>query len=169
MSLKKNKEMIAPEDLERAVNSVINHMNDIDNLYPVQMTLFKALLGKDNIFFTSATNSGKTLPVLIFPYIVEKLSEMGYPTQGGKVLFVTPLNSIKMSMISNARMMGISCEGLTSKNYAALLESSDIKVLFVSPEVLKISAVSTALLAHRKDFGLKCIDEVHLGMLSIYK
>ena len=73
------------------------------------------------------------------------------------------------SMISNARMMGISCEGLTSKNYAALLESSDIKVLFVSPEVLKISAVSTALLAHRKDFGLKCIDEVHLGMLSIYK
>ena len=166
MSLTKKKEMIAPDDFERAVNSVINHMNNIENLYPVQMTLLKALLGNDNIFFTSATNSGKTLPVLMFPYIVEKLSEMGYPTQGGKVLFVTPLNSIKMSMISNARMMGISCEGLTSINYAAVLESSDIKVLFISPEVLKISSVSTALLSHRKDFGLKCIDEVHLGMFS---
>ena len=50
------------EDLEAAVSSVLEDLRGIDELYPTQMELLSSLLGKESIFFTSATNSGKTLP-----------------------------------------------------------------------------------------------------------
>ena len=40
---------------------------------------------------------------------------------------------------------------------------SDTAVLFISPEVFKIPAVTKNLLDHRTNFVLKVVDEAHLG------
>ena len=59
-------------DLEKAVTVVLSRLVGIDGLYPKQWDLLKALMKYDNIFYTASTNSGKTLPTIIYP------SGMGY-------------------------------------------------------------------------------------------
>ena len=149
-------------DLASSVSNVVGRLPGIENLYPVQIQLLDTLLKKDNIFFTSATNSGKTLPALIFPDILEELRDAGYNVKSGKVLFLTSLNSIKMSMVSSAQKLGIRCAAVTVENCRDVV-SSGVKVLFISPEVLKVARVTSCLLSHRADFILKVVDEAHLG------
>ena len=154
---------IPPEVLKEAVNIVVDQLVDITDLYPVQMELLNSLLHEKNIFFTSATNSGKTLPAVIYPYVLDELGKLGYEVPSGKVLFITALNSIKLSMVSSVKALGLACEAVTADNYIDVISSPEVKVLFVSPEVLKIPKVTSCLLSNRQAFVLKVIDECHLG------
>ena len=74
---------------------------------------------------------------MIYPQVVEELNKFGYGLPAGKVLFVTALNSIQMSMVSGMTTLGVECEALTIDNYEEVL-ASDLKVIFTSPEVLKL-------------------------------
>ena len=89
------------------------------------------------------------------------MNKLGYEFSSGKVLFVTALNSIQMSMVTSVKSLGLECEAVTVDNYAEVL-ASDVKVLFVSPEVMKLPRISSCLLAHRASIILKVIDEAHL-------
>ena len=156
---------IRSEDLNKSVDNVVERLTGISELYPVQLELLTALVTKENIIFTSATNSGKTLPAVLYPSILEELVKLGYNVPSGKTLCITALNSIKLSMVSTVKALGIVCEAVTFDNFKKVIPSSEVKVLFVSPEVLKIPQVSACLLAHRHAFVLKVIDEFHLGEL----
>ena len=67
---------IKPEDIERAIEEVVKKLNGIDNLYPGQHEIILSLFHSDNIFFTSSTNSGKTLSAVIYPEILKYLGGM---------------------------------------------------------------------------------------------
>ena len=98
---------------------------------------------------------------MIYPQVVEELNKFGYGLPAGKVLFVTALNSIQMSMVSGMTTLGVECEALTIDNYEEVL-ASDLKVIFTSPEVLKHPRVCRCMLSHRNAFILEVIDEAHL-------
>ena len=126
-------------------------------------------MDQKNIFMTSPTNSGKTLLALIFPSVLSELHGLGHTELkvNGKVLFLTALNSIQMSMISSARYMNIKCESVTESNVEELM-SSDNSVLFIGPEVMKSSRVIKALMKWRRLFVLKVVDEVHLCKMIMW-
>ena len=151
-------------DLNTAIGNVLDDIVGIDELYPVQIELLSALVQKNNTFFTSSTNSGKTLPCVLYPQVLDELFKMGYNVMSGKVLFVTALNSIKHSMSSNMKALGIDSEAVSVENFSVVLKSPT-QVLFISPETLKVPEVTKCMLLHRKDFILKVIDEAHLGKL----
>ena len=154
---------IKPEDLDRAIKEVVKNLNGIDDLYPGQQEIIQTLFHSENIFYTSSTNSGKTLPAVIYPDILKYLGGMGYSfPDNPKLLFVTALNSLKLSLVNSVKRIGISCEAVTSDNLLELLNSST-SVLFISPEVLKQAAVTQTLIMHRAMFVLKVVDEAHLG------
>ena len=154
---------ISPVDLEKAVQAVLQGLNGISSLYPSQYEILSSLLQHDNVFFTSSTNSGKTLPAVIYPEILRELSSLGYDfPSNSKLLFITPLNSLKLSLVNNVKALGIDCEAMTSENVDNLLNSTT-SVIFISPEVLKQPAVTQTLLMHRSKFSLKVVDEAHLG------
>ena len=150
-------------DFISSINTVIGSLRGIEELYPHQIELLNCLVNKKNVFMTSPTNSGKTLPALILPRIFNELNILGYEKipANRKVLFVTALNSLQMSMLSSTRAMGISCESVTSKNIDEVIKS-DVSILFIGPEVLHIPAVTNSLLKCRDKFILKVVDEVHL-------
>ena len=148
--------------LQEAVSEVLKNV-DIESLYPNQWTLLRAIFEEENIFFTSATNSGKTIPPVLYPLVQKALVKFGYTVpQKPKVLFVTALNSLQISLIGNLKAIGINCQAVTSSNVQGLLES-DTSVFLISPEVLKLLSVTKVLLNYRSDFVLKVIDEAHLG------
>ena len=68
--------MILDEDLNKAIQNVIEKLEGVSQLYAVQIQLLTALVKQENVFFTSATNSGKTLPAVIFPEIVDELNKL---------------------------------------------------------------------------------------------
>ena len=154
---------IKSEDLEKAIAEVVKKLTGIDNLYPNQHELILSLIKSDNIFYTASTNSGKTLPAVIYPDILKYLNSLGYSFPASpKLLFVTALNSLKLSLVNNVKSIGINCEAVTSENLKELLDSST-SVLFISPEVLKQPGVTQMLILHRAMFVLKVVDEAHLG------
>ena len=155
---------VLEEDLATAIKHVLENIEGISELYPLQIKLLSSLVKQENVFFTASTNAGKTLPAVIFPQIVQELNKLGYGLSSGKVLFVTPLNSIQMSMRSSLEVLGIECAAVNSENYEKVL-ASEVSVIFISPEMMKMSCISKCLLSHRKDFLLKVIDECHLGRL----
>ena len=61
--------------------------------------------------------------------------------KSGKVLFVTCLNSIQMSMVSTVKLLGLDCEAVTVDNYAEVI-ASKVKILFIGPEILKLPRVT---------------------------
>ena len=130
-----------------------------------QRTLLKTILDHDNIFYIASTNGGKTLPTIIYPAILQKLNCMGYNFHPNpKVLFVTALNALQLSLINNAKGLGIDCEAVVSDNVEELL-NSNTSVLYISPEVLKLPKVTQTLLMKRSSIVLKVVDECHLGMV----
>ena len=158
---------VSSSDLQDAIQVVLKNLSDITDLYPNQYQLLSTLFENENIFFTSSTNSGKTLPAVIFPAILKQLNSVGYkfPTNP-KLLFLTALNSLKLSLVNNVKRLGIDCEAVTRENIQNLLES-DTSVLFISPEILKLPPVTKLLLNYRSSFVLKVVDECHLGRLYI--
>ena len=154
---------VTSADLNKAIQSVLSEVSGISELYPNQQEILSAIFANDHIFYTSSTNSGKTLSAVIYPLILRELSSAGYHFPSNpKLLFVTALNSLQLSLKNNVKALNISCEAVTSENVQSLLKSRT-SVLFISPEVLKQSAVIQALLLHRSDFVLKVVDEAHLG------
>ena len=154
-------------DIEAAVQSVLAKIPGISDLYPNQKEILSVLFQHENIFYTSSTNSGKTLPTVIFPLVLNELSSIGYEfPPNPKLLFITALNSLQLSLVNNVKTLGIDCDAVTCENVQMLLNSTT-PVLFISPEVLKQSSVTKALLLHRSDFVLKVVDEAHLGNIQI--
>ena len=154
-------------DLDAAIDIIVKRLDSIDKLYPAQYELLQCLMGNENIFYTNSTNSGKTLPIVIYPDILKCLNRFGYNfPKEPKVLFVTALNSLKQSLVNNVKSLGLRAEAVTSENIEALLKS-DTSVLFISPEVLKLSAVTRVLVQNRTSFVLKCVDEAHLGNVTL--
>ena len=154
---------VDPFHLNDAVKAVLENVDGISDLYPSQYEILTALLQNDTIFYTGSTNSGKTLPTVIYPEILKKLNSVGYsfPTNP-KVLFVTALNSLQLSLMNNVRALGLECDAVTSDNVQNLMKT-DKTVFFISPEVLKLPNVTQTLLSHRSAFVLKVVDECHLG------
>ena len=100
---------------------------------------------------------------MIYPSVLKLLTKIGYSFPSNpKVLFITALNSIKLSLVNNVKAMGIDCEAVTVDNIKILLDSC-ISVLFISPEVFKNPAVTRTLLTYRSSIVLKVVDEAHLG------
>ena len=95
-------------DFDRAVSEVVEELKGINSLYAGQYDLLHSLMKNENIFYTSSTNSGKTLPGVIYPSVLKKLNSLGYnfPSRP-KVLFLTALNSIKLSILSNVKGLGL--------------------------------------------------------------
>ena len=85
---------ILDSDLNEAICTVVSSLPGINNLYEGQVTLLTHLLNGENIFYTSPTNSGKTIPPVILPSIVKELGNIGYNIfpKTPRVLFVTALN-----------------------------------------------------------------------------
>ena len=151
-------------DLDHAIQVVLNRLNGVSELYPDQYALLQILFEKDNIFYTNGTNSGKTIPAVIFPDIIKQLNRVGYKfPPKPKVLFVTALNALQLSLLNNVKTLGISCGAVTSTNIKSLINSDD-SVLFISPEILKLPDVTKTLLQYRTYFVLKVVDECHLGI-----
>ena len=159
---------VSSSDLTDAIQLVLAELNGIPNLYPDQYDLLRTIIDNDSIFYTNSTNSGKTLPTVIFPAIVKNLNNLGYKfPKNPKVLFVTVLNALQLSLISNVQALGIDCAAVTANNAQSLLET-DMSVLFISPETLKLPSVTKVLLNHRSAFVLKVVDECHLGEKKLY-
>ena len=104
------------------------------------------------------------MPAVIYPDVLKFLNSLGYDFPSNpKLLFVTALNSLKMSLVNHVKSIGISCEAVTSENLKELLTSTTTSVLFISPEILKQPCVTQMLILHRAMFVLKVVDEAHLG------
>ena len=156
---------VSEDDFDNAVNSVVETLKGIDMLYPSQLKVLRHLVNQDNLFVTSPTNSGKTIAPVILPSILKELNKIGYEfTPSPKVLFLTALNSIQISLISSMASLGIRCAGVTSENITEVL-NSEASVLFIGPEVIKTGNVTQMLLKFRSSFVCKVVDEAHLGWL----
>ena len=155
---------ITEGDFEAAVERTLNKLQGIEKLYTNQMNVLRTLvLEETDIFLTAPTSSGKTIPPVILPSVLHELSVMGYNVpSSSRVLFVTAMNSIQLSLLTSVSKLGVKCAALTSENVTTVLDS-DAQVLFVGPEVLKKKEVAMKLLQARSTFSLKVIDEVHLG------
>ena len=154
---------VSSRDLDEAIKVVVTKLNGISNLYSDQHHLLRSIIDNDSIFYTNSTNSGKTLPTVIYPEILKHLNNIGYKfPPNPKLLFVTVLNSLQLSLVNNVRALGIDCAAVTGENVHGLLDS-DVTVLFISPETLKLPSVTKLLLSYRSDFVLKVVDECNLG------
>ena len=154
---------VTEESFMCAVQKVVVTLPGVSELYPSQLELLRCLVDQQNTFLTSPTNSGKTLPAVLLPKVFEELNAMGLSSfsKDSKVLFLTALNSIQLSLVAGTRSLGIKCGSVTSKNVEELL-NSDASVIFIGPEMIQIPRVTRALIAVRNTFILKVIDEVHL-------
>ena len=156
-------------DFLHAVDNVVKNLNGISNLYDSQLEVLRSLvMDTSNLFVTAPTSSGKTLPPVLLPSLLHELSDIGYDVPSfSRVLFVTAMNSIQLSLLTSMNNLGISCAALTKDNVDEVLESK-VKVLLIGPEVLKMKNVTKSLLKVRSSFSLKVIDEAHLGMYYVY-
>ena len=71
---------------------------------------------------------------------------------------MTALNSIKDSLSSNMVSLGLSAVVLSNSNLE-VLKSELVKIVFVSPELLKQNSTIQALLNARNAFVIKCIGQ----------
>ena len=156
--------IVKDEDFDRAVNAVVDNLVGVDGLYPSQLEVLRALVvGEDNVFLTAPTNSGKTLAPVIVPGVLKELNKMNYnypPVP--RVLFITALNSLQLSLQSSMESLGLQCAAVTKENVDQILRS-EVSILFIGPEILKIPFVTKSLLKLSSSFVLKVVDEVHLG------
>ena len=69
---------ILKKDFDQAVHLVVQKLPGVTELYPSQTELLRCLVEKNDVFLTSPTNSGKTLPPVILPSVLSELNKMGY-------------------------------------------------------------------------------------------
>ena len=159
---------VTEEDFDNAVKTVVEKLSGVESLYPAQMEVLRSLVvDAENLFVTAPTNSGKTLPPVMLPQVLKELNKIGYqfPTVP-RVLFLTALNSIQLSLLTSLSSLGLDCAALTRENVDQIL-NSEVPILLIGPETFKLPSVSKSLLKHRSSFVLKVVDEAHLGMFSI--
>ena len=155
---------VPEEDFDHAVETVVSNLSGIASLYPSQLEVLRSLVvEQDNLFVTQPTNSGKTIPVVILPEVLKELNSMGHEFPPvPRVLFITALNSIQISLVESITSLGIGCAAVTRDNVDQVL-SSEVSVLLVGPEMMKVPSVTKSLLKFRTTFVLKCLDEAHLS------
>ena len=157
--------IILEEDLVQAVQIVLDGLNGIDKLYDLQQQVMRILVSDNcSLFLTAPTSSGKTLPPVILPSVLKALHYIGYSDLpvNGRVLFITAMNSIQLSLYTSMIKLGINCVVIKKDNVDDIL-NVQIPVLFISPETLKHRDVTKYLLQVRQNFVLAVIDEAHLG------
>ena len=158
---------VSPDDFESAVENAVSKLTGISALYPSQKEVLWNLVQQENVFCTVPTNGGKTLPPVLLPSVVLELIKLGYDfPHDPRIIFVTALNSIQLSLTSSMASLGIECAAITTGNIEEVLKSG-VGVLFVGPEVLKSEVVIKMLLKFRSSFMCKIVDEAHLGMYYI--
>ena len=157
---------IAESDFLAAVCKVEEHLVGVDKLFTSQLDALRVLVMEDNnVFLTAPTSSGKTLIPVVYPLILSQLSDMGYNVpKFSRVLFVTAMNSIQLSLEASILKLGVTCASATRDNIDQILDAK-VSIILVGPEVLKHANVSKSLLKHRDTFCIKVIDEAHLGMI----
>ena len=130
-------EVLNDEVILQAIKEVKDELIGIEDLYEGQYSLLTNLMKGEDIFYTASTNSGKTLPTVMFPLVIRKLANKGlnFPTCP-RILYLTPLNSLQLSLVNNVTAHGIECNAVNAENVSILLESST-PVLFIIPETLK--------------------------------
>lgn len=154
---------VSDEDLDTALDKVLSSIEGINSLYPNQYEVLKNIVNLNNVYVTSPTNSGKTIPPVILPSVIRELRVIGYDFPVvPRVLYVTNLNSIQLSLLASLSGFGIDSSAVTSGNVEQVLNSG-VPVLFVGPEVLQIPLVTKTLLKFRHSFVCKVLDECHLG------
>ena len=156
---------VSEADFLKAVENVVHKLEGISCLYNSQLEILRTLvMDSSHIFLTAPTSSGKTLPPVLLPCVLRELSDFGYAVPSfSRILFVTAMNSIQLSLITSVTKLGLRCAAITRDNVEEVLQSK-VEVLFVGPEVLKMKNVAKSLLRVRETFSLKVIDEAHLGM-----
>ena len=159
---------IAERDFLTAVREVEEQLVDIDKLFTSQLDVLRVLVMEDNnVFLTAPTSSGKTLIPVVYPLILSRLSDMGYNVpKFSRVLFVTAMNSIQLSLEASILKLGVACASVTRDNVDQILDAK-VFIILIGPEVLKHANVSKTLLKHRDTFCIKVIDEAHLGKILV--
>ena len=118
---------VVKADLDKAIKAVVADLKGIEHLYPGQYELLTKLFDEANIFYTSSTNSGKTLPGVIFPAVMMQLDRSIYTYPNNpKVLFLTALNSIQLSLIVSLRHLGIACDYITHSQIQTHMKTSSL-------------------------------------------
>ena len=146
-----------------AVNHVVQTLDGIDNLFPHQIEPLRTLINGHNIFYTASTNSGKTLPPVLVPYVMHELNGLGYSyPRNPKIIFLTALDSIKLSLLTSMSKLGLECSDVKIENVVEALDSNSC-VLFISPEIVNLPNVTKELIKARSDIVLKTVDQCHLG------
>ena len=155
---------VSDSDFDIAVDIVVESLANVTSMYASQIEVLRNLVKQQNIFLTLPTNAGKTLPPVILPSVIQELNKLGYHQFPSvpRVLFITALNSIQLSLVASMGSLGIQCASITGQNAEEVLESS-VGVVFIGPETLRLPVVTKALLKRRESFVCKCIDEAHLG------
>ena len=93
--------------LASAVKGVLSTLPTVHDLYQSQWEMLTALFTHDNIIFTASTYSWKTLPSVMYPLILKELRNFGYPSkEKSKILFVTELNALQLSLLQSVRKCG---------------------------------------------------------------
>ena len=157
--------LVKEEDLLHAVRIVLAGLDGIDKLYDLQLQVIRMLVSdKSSLFLTAPTSSGKTLPPVMLPSVLKELHNIGYSDlpANGRVLFITAMNSIQLSLYTSMIKLGINCVVIKKENVDDIL-NVQIPVLFISPETLKHRDVTNYLFQVRQNFVLAVIDEAHLG------
>ena len=65
---------VLESDFNLAVDNVVSTLDGILQLYEGQKKLLRNLVDRENVFYTSPTNSGKTIPPVILPAILKELN-----------------------------------------------------------------------------------------------
>jgi len=97
--------------IKTAIENAVLCLNGVRGLRPTQMQTVLDILYKRNIFKTAATGSGKTLPPCLVPLVARELRNLGVNSMPDNphTLFLTPLNSIRDSLVSQGCHLWITC------------------------------------------------------------
>ena len=64
-------------DISIAIDEVVSRLTGIESLFDGQLTLLQHLIRGENVFYTSPTDSGKTIPPVILPDVLKQLNTLG--------------------------------------------------------------------------------------------
>ena len=63
-------------EIQYAIDEVVKELHGINSLYQNQLDILACLMQNDNIIYTDSTNSGKTLPTVLFAKVGLKLHRL---------------------------------------------------------------------------------------------
>ena len=106
---------ISEADFLKAVKNVVQELEGISCLYDSHLEILRTLVMENShVFLTAPTSSGKTLPPVLLPSVLHELSDFGYAVPSfSRILFVTAMNSIQLSLITSVTKLGLRCAAVT--------------------------------------------------------